>query len=148
MKAKKNIINLLLILGIVWFVFGCSDSENPTLPTEPKPTDSAPVESSLHAAALVREFEENEVRATQLYRGQRVRIYGTVNTVQTDSSGDFILTFKTSVSTYGPAQCYFSRAASAQVAQIRGNQEVTVEGTVRGFNDSKFAVVLDSCSIP
>jgi len=140
MKEKKNIVNLLLILGMLWFVFGCSGSKKQT-------TDSEPVNFTLHAAELVREFEENEARANQLYLGKRVRIHGTVNTVQSDKGG-FILTFKTSVSTYSPVQCYFSEAYSEQVAQIKENQEATVEGTVRGFRDSKFSFVLDGCSVP
>lgn len=148
MKEKKNIANLLLILGILWFVFGCSTSGNDANPTKQKPNDSAPANISLHAAELVRAFEENEVRANQLYRDKRVRIHGTVNRVEINNSGGFILTFKTSVSTYSPAQCYFSEAYSNQIAQIRSNEEATVEGTVRGFRDSKFSVVLDNCSIP
>ncbi|GEM_PF-4673536 len=140
MKDRKNIVNLLLILGILWFVFGCVCSK--------KTTDSAPANLTLHAAELVREFEENEARSQQLYQGKRVRIYGTVNIVKSDNSGGFILIFNTSANTYHPLQCYFSEKYSEQLAQIRRNQEATVEGTVHGFNDSNFFLVLDSCSIP
>ncbi|MEP6923120.1 MAG: hypothetical protein ABI954_01535 [Pyrinomonadaceae bacterium] len=147
-NIKNHIANIFLFLGILCFVFGCSDAGDEANPSSQRSPDSAPASVSLKAVALVREFEENEVRATQLYTGKRVRINGFVNAVKAENNGSISLTFKTSISTYVPAQCYFSKADSNQLAQITGNQEVTVEGTVRGFSESKFSVALDNCSIP
>jgi hypothetical protein len=150
MKNKPNLINFPLFVLILWLVFGCADGSLDKQPgtTRQRSPDPAPAAVSLHAAELVREFEDNEVRANQLYRGKTVRIHGTVNSVQTNKGGGVILTFKTSISTYSPAQCYFSKADSGQLARIKSNEETTVEGVVRGFSESRFSLVLDNCSIP
>lgn len=148
MKNKANLINSLLIFAILWFIFGCADDDSGSQsnPTKRQP-NSAPASISLHQAELVREFEGNEVRANQLYKGKRVRIHGNVNTVATAKNGGFVLTYKTSISTYVPAQCFFSEEFSNQLAQIQTNDEVEVEGTVLGFYQSRFSVALEDCSI-
>lgn len=148
MRNKTNIINFLLCCGILWFVFSCADdnSDSQTNPTKRQP-NTAPATISIHQAELVREFEGNEIRANQLYKGKRVRIHGNVNSIATAKNGGFVLTYKTSVSTYVPAQCYFSEAYSNQLAKIQTNDEVEVEGTVRGFINSRFSVALEDCSI-
>lgn len=152
MKNKTALINCLLFVGILWCVFGCADtdSDSESNPSRPKPPNSTalPATIFLHAAELVREFETNEARAGQLYLGKRVRIHGTVNAISAAANGGFTLTFKTSISTYTPAQCNFSQAYANQLAQINANQEATVEGTVRGFTQSRFTILLDNCSIP
>jgi tRNA_anti-like len=150
MKNKTNFINCLLFFGILWFVFGCADTDSgsQTNPNKQRLRNNEPATISLHQAELVREFEGNEVRANQLYKGKRVRIHGNVNSVSTSSNGGFVLTYRTSVSTYSPAQCYFSQEYANQLAKIQTNDEVEVEGTVLGFTNSRFAVALEDCSIP
>ena len=106
----------------------------------------------MHAAALVKEFESNEVRANQLYVGKRMRIVGTVNSIEIDNDGKIILTFKSSVSTYNNARCYFSKSQSARVASLNANEQATVEGTVRGlgggWEGAKAFLVLENCIVP
>ena len=72
MKNKTNLINCLLFLGILWFVFGCSDtnSDEQTNPRTQRPADSAPASITVNAGKLVIDFEGNEVRANQLYGGK------------------------------------------------------------------------------
>ena len=50
---------------------------------EAQPSNAAP----MHVAALVKEFETNEVRANQQWVGKRVRVYGTVNTIEIGKDG-------------------------------------------------------------
>ena len=115
---------------------------------------SAPVASvaAIHAAALVKEFESNEVRANQMYAGKRLRIFGTVNSIEIDNVGKIILTFKSSISTYNHARCYFPQSQASRVATLTANQEATVEGTVRGlgggWEGAKAFLVLENCSVP
>jgi len=115
---------------------------------------SAPVASvaAIHAAALVKEFESNEVRANQMYAGKRLRIFGTVNSIEIDNVGKIILTFKSSISTYNHARCYFPKSQASRVATLTANQEATVEGTVRGlgggWEGAKAFLVLENCSVP
>jgi hypothetical protein len=118
-----------------------------SLPTEPT-TNAA----TMHAAALVKEFESNEVRANQMYVGKRVRVYGTVNSVEIGKDGRIILTFKSSISTYKQARCYFSKSEASRVGAINANEEATVEGTVRGlgggFDGAKAFLILEECTVP
>lgn len=124
------------------------------LPETPQREESLPSANinSMHAAALVKEFETNEVRANQLYGGKRVRIYGTVNTIEIGKDGQIILTFKSSVSTYNNARCFFSKSQSSRVATLSAHTEATVEGTVRGlgggFGGAKAFLLLDDCVVP
>jgi hypothetical protein len=108
--------------------------------------------ATLHAAALVKEFENNEVRANQVWVGKRVRIYGTVNNIEIGKDGNIVLTFKSSVTTYRNAQCFFNKSQSSRVAALSAHTEATVEGTVRGlgggFDNSKAFLILENCVVP
>ena len=123
-------------------------ADNSTPQREELAANAAP----MHAAALVKEFESNEVRANQLYVGKRMRIVGTVNSIEIDNDGKIILTFKSSVSTYNNARCYFSKSQSARVASLNANEQATVEGTVRGlgggWEGAKAFLVLENCIVP
>lgn len=119
---------------------------------ESLPPAPAPNGAAMHAAALVKEFENNEVRANQLYVGKRVRIFGTVNSIEIGKDGRIILTFKSSISTYKNARCYFSKSQGSRVARINAHEEATVEGTVRGlgggFDGAKAFLILEDCIVP
>ena len=119
---------------------------------ESLPQAPAAQATAMHAAALVKEFENNEVRANQLYAGKRVRIYGTVNTIEIAKDGRIVLTYKSSISTYNNARCYFNKSQSSRVAALSAHQEATVEGTVRGLGDgfdgAKAFLVLENCVVP
>jgi hypothetical protein len=124
----------------------------PRPPNESVASARAADVTAMHAAALVKEFESNEVRANGLYAGKRVRIHGTVNSIEIDNDGKIVLTFKSSISTYNNARCYFSKSQSSRVAAINANTEATVEGTVRGlgggFDGAKAFLLLDNCIVP
>jgi hypothetical protein len=106
----------------------------------------------MHAAALVKEFENNEVRANQMYVGKRVRIHGIVNTIEIARDGQIVLTYKSSITTRNNARCYFSKSQGARVASLTANEEGTVEGTVKGLGDgfegAKAFLVLKDCVVP
>jgi hypothetical protein len=128
-------------------------ADNPALrPKDPAPTAPAAKPTAMHAAALVKEFENNEVRANQVWVGKRVRIYGTVNNIEVGADGNIILTFKSSVTTYRQAQCFFNKSQSSRIAALSANQEATVEGTVRGLggglSNTKSFLLLESCTVP
>jgi len=112
----------------------------------------APNVGPMHVATLVKEFENNEVRANQLYIGKRVRVFGTVNSIAIANDGRIRLTFKSSMGTYGNGRCYFNKSQSSRVAAINTHQETTVEGTVRGWEDgydrAKVFVLLEDCIVP
>jgi hypothetical protein len=121
-------------------------------PENSPPPDPNAGAATMHAAALVREFEQNEVRATQAYAGKRVRIRGTVNSIEVVKDGRVRLTFKSSLGTYNNARCYFGKAQGARVAALNAHEEATVEGTVRGWEDgyggAKVFLLLEDCVVP
>lgn len=108
--------------------------------------------TEMHAASLVKEFENNEIRANQTYIGKRVRIHGIINTIEIARDGQVVLTYKSSITTRNNARCYFSKAGSSRVALLTANEEGTVEGTVKGLGDgfegAKAFLVLKDCIVP
>ena len=115
----------------------------------PLPSENS---ATMNAAALVREFENNEIRANQTYIGKRVRITGTVNTIEINRAGQIVLTFKSSITTSRMARCYFAKSQSSQVGALNAHEQATVEGTVKGlgdgFDNSKAYLVLENCTVP
>lgn len=137
------------------FVSGMNIDKATAEPSSPQRQVSTPPSSpvnAMHAAGLVREFENNEIRANQLYIGKRMRIYGTVNIIEINKAGQIVLTFKSSITTSRNARCYFNKSQSSRVAGINAHEEATVEGTVRGlgdgFDNSKAYLVLEDCIVP
>lgn len=119
---------------------------------EPPPQAPAVTATAMHVATLVREFELNEVRANQQWIGQRVRVYGTVNTIEIGKDGNIILTFKSSISTYNMGRCFFNKSQSSRIATLSAHTVATVEGTVKGlgggFDNSKAFLLLENCTVP
>ncbi|MDQ1557605.1 MAG: hypothetical protein QOD32_665 [Pyrinomonadaceae bacterium] len=116
------------------------------------PTAAANAEA-MNVVALVREFETNEVRATGLYGGKRVRVYGHANKVSIEQDGRISLMFKSSITTYANAYCYFSKSEGTRLGAVNINDVVTVEGTVVGwmkkYSDSARQVfIMENCVIP
>ena len=97
------------------------------------------------------EFEGNEVRATQIYGGKRIRVNGTVNSIDILKDGRIAMTFHSPAGGYAQTRCYFNKSQSSRLAEIRGGQEAIVEGTVRGIGGGlggKGYVELDNCIVP
>jgi hypothetical protein len=149
-KAKNSSVNLLLSLGILWIVFGCSvsNSNDRTNPTSKEITDSAPASISIGAAELVVEFEGNQVRANEMYGGKRVRVNGAVNSIEILKDGRITLTFHSPARGYAMTRCYFNNSQSSRIAKFAGGQEAIVEGTVRGLVEGRGYVELEDCIVP
>jgi len=121
--------------------------------TQPSPQPASPQNASsetVHAGKLVIDFEGNEVRANQMYGGKRIRINGTVNSIEILKDGRITLTFHSPAMGYAHTRCYFNRSQSSRLAQLSGGQEAIVEGTVRGFsvNPARGYVELENCIVP
>ena len=117
--------------------------------TEPTNSQNAP-STTVNAGKLVLEFEGNEVRANQIYGGKRIRVNGTVNSIDILKDGRITLTFHSPAAGYAHTRCYFNKSQSSRLAEITSGQEAIVEGTVRGFSvDPALGYVeLENCSIP
>jgi len=113
--------------------------------TSPQNVPSATV----NAGKLVIDFEGNELRARQIYGGKRIRVNGTVNSIDILKDGRITLTFHSPAAGYAHTRCYFNKSQGSRLAEIQGGQEVIVEGTVRGFGDDlKRYVELENCVVP
>jgi len=122
--------------------------------TQPAAEPATPQEAataSIHAGKLVMEFEGNEVRANQMYGGKRIRVNGTVNSIDVQKSGLIVLTFHSPAGGYAQTQCYFNKSQSSRLAQLNGGQEAVVEGRVKGIGGGlggRGFVVLEDCVVP
>ena len=118
--------------------------------TEPTSPQNAPA-ATINAGMLVIEFEGNEVRANQMYGGKRIRVNGTVNSIDILKDGRITLTFHSPAGGYAQTRCYFNKSQSSRLAELRGGQEAIVEGTVRGIGGGlggKGFVELENCIVP
>lgn len=116
-------------------------------PTSPQNAPSAAV----NAGKLVIDFEGNEVRANQMYGGKRIRVNGTVNSIEVLKDGRITLTFHSPAMGYAQTRCYFNKSQSSRLAELKGGQEAIVEGTVRGIGGGmggKGFVELENCIVP
>jgi hypothetical protein len=122
-------------------------TQAPSQPTSPQDIPAATVSAGM----LVIEFEGNEVRATQMYSGKRIRINGSVNSIEMLKDGRITLTFHSPAMGYAQTRCYFNKSQSSRLAELRGGQEAIVEGTVRGIGgglNGKGFVEVENCTIP
>ena len=106
---------------------------------------------TINAGKLVIDFEGNEVRALQMYGGKRIRVNGTVNSIDVQKNGLIVLTFHSPAGGYAQTQCYFNKSQSSGLAQLSGGQQAVVEGTVKGIGGGlggRGFVVLEDCVVP
>jgi len=153
--------NLLAVVGIspdkINFTDqGLSIDREPVTATAIAPQASTPPAipqdasaATVNAGKLVIDFEGNEVRANQIYGGKRIRVSGTVNSIDILKDGRITLTFHSPAAGYAHTRCFFNKSQSSRLAEIVSGQVVIVEGTVRGFSDSlKRYVELENCIVP
>jgi tRNA_anti-like len=109
------------------------------------------VSETINAGKLVIDFEGNEVRALQMYGGKRIRVNGTVNSIDVQKNGLIVLTFHSPAGGYAQTQCYFNKSQSSRLAQLSGGQQAIVEGTVKGIGGGlggRGFVVMEDCIVP
>jgi hypothetical protein len=122
----------------------------PAAPSSPQPAtpQNAPL-ATVNAGKLVIDFEANEVRANQMYLGKRIRVNGSVNSIEVLKDGRITLTFHSPAAGYAHTRCYFNKSQSSRLAEFVGGQQVIVEGTVRGWGGGlKGYVDLENCIVP
>jgi hypothetical protein len=117
-------------------------------PAEPTSPQNA-LAATVNAGKLVIDFEGNELRALQIYGGKRIRVNGTVNSIDVLKDGRITLTFHSPAAGYAHTRCFFNKSQGSRLAEIVSGQEAIVEGTVRGFGDDlKRYVELENCIVP
>ena len=120
-------------------------------PSQNAVSNQEPDPETINAGKLVIDFEGNELRALQMYGGKRIRVAGTVNSIDVQKNGLIVLTFHSPAGGYAQTQCYFNKSQSSRLAQLNGGQQATVEGTVKGIGGGlggRGFVVLEDCIVP
>jgi tRNA_anti-like len=156
--------NLLALIGISPDKITFTDQAGLGIETEPATATAMAPQSSVEPASpqdapsvtvnagkLVIDFEGNEVRANQMYGGKRIRVNGTVNSIDILKDGRITLTFHSPAMGYAQTRCYFNKSQSSRLAQLSGGQEAVVEGTVRGLGGGiggKGYVEVENCIVP
>lgn len=115
------------------------------------PQNVADPSATVNAGKLVIDFEGNEVRANQIYGGKRMRINGTVNSIEILKDGRITLTFHSPAAGYAHTRCYFNKSQSSRLAELSGGQQAVVEGTVKGIGgglNGKGYVEVENCTVP
>ena len=123
----------------------------PAMQPSAQPANTQNAEAAINAGKLVMDFEGNEVRAAQMYGGKRIRVIGTVNSIEVLKSGQVTLTFHSPAGGYAQTQCYFNKSQSSRLADFQGGRQALVEGTVRGIGGGlggRGFVVLEDCTVP
>lgn len=110
-----------------------------------KPKSSPEIIAIVTAGDLASAFEENDIRATQLYAGKRARINGVFARSEPLADGNVALIFKTSKETFRPVRCIFDAVAAASLNRLSDGEELSVRGTVVGFSESRYFVTVDNC---
>ena len=86
-----------------------------------------------------------------MYTGNRVRVNGSVNSIEVLNDGRITLTFHSPAMGNAQTRCYFNKSQSSRLAGMSGGQEAIVEGTVRGFGgglNGKVYVDMENCIVP
>jgi hypothetical protein len=87
---------------------------------------------SIDAPTLIQEYQDNEVKADNAYKGQRIRVTGKVGDIGKDIMDDIYVTLKSnSQYSISSVQCFISDANVA--ANLKKGQQITVEGDCEGL---------------
>jgi hypothetical protein len=115
-----------------------------TLPTTPGVSATGPVDYTLTAVELDREFNQNKFAAESKYKGKVVEVSGTVERV-----GDDVKKYRLTLELTGfdgmTVDCDFSTTKKSELAALKPGTAVTVRGKCIGTRDDY--VTLEDCVI-
>lgn len=102
----------------------------------PAPQPQAPQRdwSRVEVAKLLSEYEDNEVRSDERYKGKFIRTTGIVGEVKKDILGDVYVTIGTGKRFEIPiVQCFVSKGQNDKVSSLSKGDSVTIVGRVDGL---------------
>lgn len=121
----------ILILGIVASLFDEKKGETATPPT----TETAAPEVAaiaIDAPTLLSQYDANEVKADNMFKGKVLRITGRVGDIKKDIMDDVYVTLQDNDKySIRSVQCFIEDAAVA--ANLTQGQQVTIEGKCDGL---------------
>lgn len=157
LKIALIVIGIFIVLGVLGTIFGePSDSSDQSTPqsapntpssassAEPTP-EPAPSYIEVSATDLLAAYDENTVSADNQYKGQLLKVTGTVGSIGKDILDDAYVTL-TNDNEYSiiSVQCYFAKDNLEGISTLKEGDVVTITGTCDG---SSLNVILKGCNL-
>lgn len=145
LKILLIVFGVLVILGILGSVLG--GEGKPLGPNQPSATaEPEPTYIEISATDLLAAYADNEVAADNEYKGQLLRVTGTVGSIGKDILDAAYVTLKNDESEYSiiSVQCYFDKDNLDDIAALHEGDTVTIRGTCNG---SAGNVLLKKCDV-
>lgn len=156
-KIALIVIGIFIVLGVLGTIFGepsdSSDQSTPqSAPNTPSSASSAeptpePTPSYIEVSAtdLLAAYDENTVSADNQYKGQLLKVTGTVGSIGKDILDDAYVTL-TNDNEYSiiSVQCYFAKDNLDGISTLKEGDVVTITGTCEG---STLNVLLKGCNL-
>lgn len=114
-------------------------TQTPAVVEPPKPV------INVTAVKLYNDYKANEVAADATYKGNVVRVSGTVETIGKDILSNPYVTLKADQYGYNTVQCLFSRQDEPLLAQLTKGNSIVLQGTVSGY--TILSPMVDDCQI-
>jgi putative nucleic acid binding protein len=102
------------------------------------------VASAIKADVMFAEFEANEIRANQLFKGKPLMVSGRIQTIGTDILGTPFIALETDNAIFS-VQAMFTKKDEPSLANLQQGQRVVVNCTCSGKLGN---VILRDCSLP
>lgn len=135
LKLAKISLPLLIIGGIIAYILA--------QPKPPLDIHSAPTELAVNATGLYADFEQDETSANATYAGKVIEVSGTLNAVEQDEAGGYVLSLETG-SPLGQVVCNLPASEKLSATATTINQAMKIKGVCTGY---LFDVVLDNATI-
>jgi hypothetical protein len=109
------------------------------------PAPATPTYTTIELGALLREYEDNEVRADATYKGRRIRVEGIATGVSKGVMGGAFVTLGTTGELEIPSvQCLIEPSTMASFMNVSKGNRVAVQGRVDGL---LMNVLLKDCEL-
>ena len=161
-KGLKAWQTVLIVVGGVFLLAGIASSISGNTKNANAPvasgqlSDGAAVQSAdlskseeqyieVTAHKLLDDFDTNQVNAEQIYKGKKLKITGTVETIAKDILDKTYITLDSEKDFAWNVQCYFSdKDESQKLASLSPGDKVTVIGE---YDDFVLNVVVKKCTL-
>ena len=100
----------------------------------------------VQATSLHQEFNENEVKAGNKYKGKLVRVHGIVKRISKDVLGSGITVHLKASEYFATVECQFSEEYAEELALLSSGQEIYIDGTCVGLITGR-TVYVEECTI-
>lgn len=118
----------------------CRPVQRPS-PADASISDSSTSGTSLSATGLFKAYKANEVAADLKYKGQRISVFGTIESIGKDILDTPYVSLETGE--FGSVQCMFPKSSESVLASLSKGKQITIKGTCAG---KLMNVILRDCS--